>query len=115
MDQFVASVKGTLNKFAEFKGVASRSEYWYFVLASLMADLVASFLDNYFSGSPIGNLLGLLLLVPSISVGVRRMHDTDHSGWFLLVPFYGFYLLCCSSRPNRWSAGPTTFGWSPNS
>lgn len=115
MDQFVASVKGTLNKFAEFNGVASRTEYWYFVLASLMADVAASFLDNYFSGSPIGNLLGLLLLVPSISVGVRRMHDTDHRGWFLLVPFYGFYLLLCASRPNRWSVGPDTFGWSPNS
>jgi uncharacterized membrane protein YhaH (DUF805 family) len=115
MDQFVASVKGTLNKYAEFKGVATRSEYWYFVLASLIADLLASVVDGSLSGSPVGNLLGLLLFIPSLAVAIRRMHDTDHRGWFILVPIYNIILLVTPSRPNRWAVGPSTFGWSANS
>ena len=114
MDQFVASIKGTLNKYAEFKGVASRTEYWFFFLFTLMVDVVASFLDNLVPGEFLGDLFGLLLLVPAIGVGIRRMHDTDHRGWFLLVPFYNIYLLASKSRPNRWAVDSTSFGWTPN-
>jgi uncharacterized membrane protein YhaH (DUF805 family) len=115
MNQFIASVMGSLNKYAEFKGVASRSEYWYFILASLIADAAAGIVDSILPGSPVSNLLGLVLFIPGIAVGVRRMHDTDHRGWFLLVPFYNIYLLVSKSRPNRWAVGPETFGWSANS
>lgn len=48
--------------------------------------------------------LGIAITVALIGAGVRRMHDTGHSGWFMLVPFYNIYLLLRSSQqaPNRW-------------
>jgi uncharacterized membrane protein YhaH (DUF805 family) len=115
MNQFIASVQGTLNKYADFKGIAGRSEYWFFFLFTLIVDVIASIGDNFVPGDALSNLLSLLLLIPSIAVAVRRMHDTDHRGWFVLVPFYNIYLLLSKSRPNRWGVGPDTFGWSPNS
>ncbi len=78
------------NKYAQFDGRATRSEYWYFVLFSFIAYIVAGFLDGFLfnltGGLPILTIiLGLGLLVPSIAVGVRRLHDIGKSGWWYLI------------------------------
>ena len=86
---FGQSIKTCLNKYATFSGRAQRSEYWYFFLFMMIVNIVTSILDSaILEDLPIFSLLATLaLLVPSISVSVRRLHDTDRSGWWLLLGF----------------------------
>jgi uncharacterized membrane protein YhaH (DUF805 family) len=87
-----------LKKYADFTGRARRKEYWMFVLLNIAAVIVASILDGVagLSGviagvyGPITAAVGLGLIVPSIAVGIRRLHDTDRSGWWLLIAFVPF-------------------------
>ena len=83
--------------FANFSGRARRSEYWYFALMNLIVQYGGGFLIGQVSAE-IGGMFAigfsLVSLIPSIAVGVRRMHDTDHSGWFLLIPLYNLVLAC---------------------
>jgi uncharacterized membrane protein YhaH (DUF805 family) len=81
-----------LKKYAVFSGRARRKEYWMFFLFYLIIVLVLAFIERIVGIAPeggvgiLGNIYQLAILIPSIAVGVRRMHDTDHSGWWLLVP-----------------------------
>jgi uncharacterized membrane protein YhaH (DUF805 family) len=86
-----------LERFAQFTGRAGRAEYWWFFLANLIVALVLALLSR---ASVIFLILyviyGVGVLVPSIAVGVRRLHDTDKSGWFMLIaliPFVGYIIL----------------------
>jgi uncharacterized membrane protein YhaH (DUF805 family) len=83
-----------LKKYADFTGRAPRAEYWWFYLLVLVAYFVGMILDSMmgsnFGGSGYGMataLVGLGLLIPSIAAGARRLHDTDRSGWWLLIAF----------------------------
>jgi len=83
-----------LEKYADFTGRAPRAEYWWFYLAVMIAYLIASIIDSVTGMSgmvgPYGIvtcLLGLAVLVPSIAAGIRRLHDTNRSGWWLLIAF----------------------------
>ena len=83
-----------LKKYADFLGRAPRAEYWWFYLLSVVAYLVGLILDSLLAtGGALGStgiialLLILGLLIPSLAAGVRRLHDTDRSGWWLLIAF----------------------------
>ena len=85
---------GVLKKYAVFTGRARRKEYWFFVLFNLIATIVLSMIDGmlgmYDAAAGIGvlsGIYGLGVLIPSIAVGIRRLHDTDRSGWWLLLAF----------------------------
>jgi uncharacterized membrane protein YhaH (DUF805 family) len=85
MNWFMAALK----KYADFSGRAQRSEYWYFFLFYLLI-----YLGLIVAGQVIGNLGSILallfllaMMIPSLSVGVRRLHDIDRSGWWLLISF----------------------------
>jgi uncharacterized membrane protein YhaH (DUF805 family) len=99
-----------LKKYAVFDGRARRKEYWMFFLFSMIVSFALGFIGGLIGGP--GKLLGMLYslgtLVPSIAVGVRRMHDTDHSGGWLLAPILNIVLLCSAgtSGPNRFGADP---------
>jgi len=114
---FGQAIKTCLNKYATFSGRAQRSEYWYFFLFMLLADMIAGFLDSAIFGDvPVLYLIATLgLLVPGIAVGVRRLHDTDKSGWWLLIgliPVVGvIVLIVFFCQPG--SAGPNRFGLDP--
>lgn len=90
--------KIVLTKYADFTGRARRAEYWYYVLAYYLFSFGLGFISG-FTGisnenfSLIQIVISIALLIPSIAVGVRRVHDSNKSGWFLLVPFYNLYLL----------------------
>ncbi len=80
------------NKYAEFGGRARRTEFWSFVLFNFIFSLVAMALDNIFGiafcgygNGPINLLYSLAVLIPSLAVSVRRLHDIGKSGWMLLV------------------------------
>lgn len=83
-----------LRKYAVFEGRARRREYWFFVLFYLLISIALSAVDmmlgTWNEEYGIGTLSGLFwlaVLVPSIAVGVRRLHDTGRSGWWLLIGF----------------------------
>ena len=77
-------------KYATFSGRGSRSEYWYFLLFYVIANVVTLAIDGALFDpdiefTPVSTILGLALFVPSLSVTVRRLHDTDRSAWWLLL------------------------------
>lgn len=94
MDYYV----GVLKKYAVFEGRATRSEYWYFVLFNLLISIAIGIVEGaLFKGSALlGNLYSLALLVPSLAVGARRLHDIGKSGWWMLIaliPIVGWIML----------------------
>ena len=111
-----------LKNYATFSGRARRKEYWIFFLISALISIVLTLLDillgtysvEYEAGLFSG-LYSLLILIPSIAVVVRRLHDTDRSGWWILIsliPLIGvivlFVFICLDSQPgtNRFGANP---------
>ncbi|TCP21679.1 uncharacterized protein DUF805 [Tenacibaculum skagerrakense] len=80
-----------LNQYVDFKGRARRKEYWMFTLVSTLISWIISFFIIFFEAPEFGiieSLYSLGVLLPSIAVGVRRMHDVGKSGWYLLIPIY---------------------------
>ncbi len=119
MNWFLAA----LNKYADFSGRAQRSEYWYFYLfyiliyiaLAMVGGWVGSLSDD--TGVGMGILMGLFtlgMLMPSIAVGVRRLHDTDRSGWWMLIGLIpiigGIVLLVFCVQDSQ----PTTNRFGPN-
>lgn len=92
---FSEAVKSVIGKYATFTGRASRSEYWYFILFMVILNIVLGIVDNGLlhttMSTPegdvgiLGTLAGLALLLPSLGVAVRRLHDVGRSGWWLLL------------------------------
>ena len=86
-----------LKKYTVFSGRAQRAEYWYFILFNIIISLVLGFMDGLLgTGGVLGGIYLLAVLLPSIAVGIRRLHDTDRSGWWLLIgliPLVGLVLL----------------------
>lgn len=80
----------TLKKYVAFSGRASRREFWMFVLINFVIGFVLGFVTGLIDPkgglSFVGTLFQLAVLLPSIAVGVRRMHDTDRPGWWVIVP-----------------------------
>jgi len=85
--------KRPIQKYADFSGRAPRAEYWWFVLAMVILFVLLTIVESIVGLNkmvfgvygPLTTLLWLGVLVPSLSVGVRRLHDTNRSGWWLLL------------------------------
>ena len=111
-----------LKNYVGFSGRARRKEYWMFTLFSVIFAVVAMILDNVLGLAskeigygPIYGLYALAVLLPSLAVSVRRLHDTDRSGWWLLIaliPFLGgivllvFMVLEGNHSDNRFGPDP---------
>jgi uncharacterized membrane protein YhaH (DUF805 family) len=112
-----------LERYAKFDGRAGRAEFWWYVLANIVLYVAALILLGIGFGIATGlgvvvtllaGALYLALLIPSIAVAIRRLHDTDKSGWWLLIgliPFGGLVLLFFYAQegtpgPNMFGAGP---------
>ena len=106
-----------LRKYADFKGRARRAEYWLFILLQTVAYLLAIGLDFIAGLGFVYAAVALGLLLPSLAVAVRRLHDTNRSGWWLLlilVPLVGlvlvvFLLLPGTKGPNRFGSDPKEY------
>ena len=86
-----------LQRYAKFDGRASRAEFWWFALANFLIMIALSILLNVASILWIVYIgYALAVFIPSVAVAIRRLHDTNKSGWFLLIgliPFVGFIIL----------------------
>ncbi len=103
-----------LKKYAVFSGRARRTEYWMFLLFNFIIAFVLGFVEGLAGGPGIvGMLYGLAVLIPGIAVAVRRLHDTDRSGWWLfinLIPLIGAIVILVfmvqDSTPGENQYGP---------
>jgi uncharacterized membrane protein YhaH (DUF805 family) len=118
-----------LKQYADFHGRARRTEFWMFVLVNVVISIVLGIVDTAagtadafaaggmasYSPGILGTIYGLAVLIPSIAVTVRRLHDTDRSGWWFfiqLIPIVGgivilvFACLEGTRGPNRFGADP---------
>lgn len=88
-----------LQKYADFTGRAPRAEFWWYILAVIILTVIAKIIDNILGMNLVGPygplylLLALGLLVPNIAVTVRRLHDTNRSGWWILLPIVAVCLM----------------------
>ena len=97
-----------LQNYATFSGRARRSEYWYFFLFNIIISFGLSFVGGLSNTSIISLIYALAVFIPSIAVGIRRMHDVGKSGWFLLIPIYNLILACTEGQQgnNKWGQNP---------
>lgn len=116
----INALTSCLKRYAKFEGRASRSEFWYWVLATFIIGFVVGFVGVLTVGesatNAISNILQLALLLPGLAVAVRRLHDTGRSGWnllWVLLPLVGAIILivyyCQASREaNQYGEGPAS-------
>lgn len=122
-----------LRRYFDFSGRSRRMEYWLFVIFIWIALIVAMVLDaqlglggtmsssselgdgtasasfNVSGGGPITLVVGLLIIIPAFAVSIRRLHDQDRSGWWILVPLVGaimFMFIGGTAGPNRFGPDP---------
>ena len=109
---FGQAISSGFSNYVKFSGRALRSEYWYWVLFTVLGAIVAGIIDVVLSISVISGLFGLATILPSLAVQVRRLHDLDRTGWWIflgVIPLIGWIILIiwyCS----RGTAGPNRFG-----
>lgn len=116
------AIGSVFSKYATFSGRARRSEYWWFVLFSIIVLGIAAGIDSgaglHFKDQAIGwvySIVALLLLIPSIAVTIRRLHDTGRSGWWWFLSLlcgigaiilFVFCLMEGTRGPNEYGADP---------
>lgn len=96
----VASVKEFFTKYVEFSGRTSRKTYWLTILGLLILSFLIGFVggiigfavgaDNNTTTTAISAICGLAIILPSIAMDIRRMHDINKSGWWILIPLVPF-------------------------
>lgn len=114
------AIASAFRQYVNFRGRARRSEYWYFYLFTVVLNIATTAIDRVlgiadeFGTGPVGIVASLAVLLPSLAVGVRRLHDTSRSGWWLLlvlVPVVGWILLivwlATDSTPGANQHGPS--------
>jgi len=108
-----------INKYADFSGRARRKEYWMFLLINILVSIAIGIIGTIIGDSrglisvSLSGLYALFIFLPSLAVTVRRLHDTNRSGWWILiplVPFFGaiilFIFTVLDSDPNTNTYGP---------
>ena len=114
-----------INNYVNFEGRASRSEYWWFILFNIIVNIITFAIDSTlgtmitYDMGYVGLIALLALLLPSISVNVRRLHDIGKSGWWILigiipiVNFIGIFVILVftlmegEEHPNQYGNVPT--------
>jgi uncharacterized membrane protein YhaH (DUF805 family) len=111
---FVQAVQSGISKYVQFEGRASRSEYWYWTLFSLLVSVAASIVDGISGTEAVSVVAALALLLPGLAMSARRLHDIDRTFWWVLITFtivgalVLIYWACLRGTvgPNRFGPGP---------
>ncbi len=124
--EFTTAVATCFAKYATFSGRARRAEFWWFTLFNFGVLVILSVIDlgwgnprHWMMGdggpSPVGTLYWLAVLLPSLAVTVRRLHDIDRTGWWILIHFLPLVgpivMIWFLATPG--TAGPNRFGPDP--
>jgi uncharacterized membrane protein YhaH (DUF805 family) len=121
---FQETIAKCFSNYVTFSGRAPRSEFWWFMLFVILGNAVLNVVDSILFGravdgqsvSVLGALFSLAVLLPWISVSVRRLHDVDRSGWWyllVLIPLIGTLILIFAFYIHRGTPGPNRFGADP--
>ncbi|HEX8753354.1 MAG TPA: DUF805 domain-containing protein [Solirubrobacterales bacterium] len=111
---FGEAISDGFSKYAVFSGRSSRSAYWWWFLFYVLVAIAASIIDAAIKTPALAVLVWLAFIIPNLAILVRRLHDTDHSGWWVfigLIPLIGAIVLlvfACtdSGGPNKYGEGP---------
>jgi uncharacterized membrane protein YhaH (DUF805 family) len=104
-----------LRQYVDFNGRARRTEFWMFTLFSVIISIVLGVVDYLLNTSVLGMIYSLAVLLPTLAVGARRLHDIGRSGWWQLIgiiPIIGWIILIVwdatdgHPQPNQWGANP---------
>lgn len=98
---FGQSISTCFRKYVTFSGRASRSEFWWWYLFAFLLGVVGQLISKLVGVSFIPAIISLALLLPNLAVSVRRYHDSNHSGWWILCPIYNIVLLFFKSSPGE--------------
>jgi uncharacterized membrane protein YhaH (DUF805 family) len=112
---FIQAIGSGFTNYVNFSGRAARSEYWLWVLFTVIGCIAAGILDAALfgydapGGSPLNAVFDVITFLPSLAIGVRRLHDIDRTGWWLLIAltvigvFVLIYWACVKGTiwPNR--------------
>ena len=96
---FGTAIKTCFSKYGTFDGQASKGEFWYWFLFAIICGVVATIIDIFIIGVPVESygpaywILSLVLFLPTLSVGARRLHDVGKSGWWQLIGLTGIGLI----------------------
>jgi uncharacterized membrane protein YhaH (DUF805 family) len=94
---FSEAVKSGFDHYTKFDGRAGRPAFWWWFLFGILVGIGAGIIDAIIgTWGVVGGLAALALLLPNLSVAIRRLHDTDHTGWWVLIgliPIIGFIVL----------------------
>jgi len=113
---FGDAVRAVIAKYAVFQGRARRAEFWYWLLAIMVAEIAIAIVGGVLSA--VSDSLGIIslllycvllvgIIVPSIAVAVRRLHDTGHSGWWYFIgPILLIVWYCTPGTPGSNAFGP---------
>jgi len=125
---FAEAVQSCFKQYVGFTGRARRSEYWWFALFGLIVGIVANLIDTVLGTMSedtnvgvLGTIVSLALLLPSLAVAIRRLHDTSRTGWWILIgliPIVGWIILIVfyvqDSHPdNKYGPSPKALGAAP--
>jgi uncharacterized membrane protein YhaH (DUF805 family) len=130
---FADAIRTVYGKYVDFSGRARRSEYWWWTLYMLIVGGIVATIESWlglgfgtvesvdgaymaaYQGGPLTAIWGLAHLLPGIGVAVRRLHDTDRSGWWLLIAFIPVVgiLVLLYFYVSRGDAGQNRFGPAP--
>ena len=97
---FVNAVKSGFRNYINFKGRASRAQYWWWTLFSVIVNFALP------SDGGLNSIASAAILLPTIAITIRRMHDTDHVGWWMLFPIVNIVLSLRRGTLNENRFGP---------
>jgi uncharacterized membrane protein YhaH (DUF805 family) len=115
---FTQAIRSGFQNYVNFSGRAPRSEYWYWTLFSILVSIASALIDvalfPSLNASPINTIVELALLLPGLAVSVRRLHDLDRTGWWLLLILTGigaivllvWFCMRGTVAPNRFGPDP---------
>jgi len=109
---FWQAVASGFSNYVNFSGRACRSEYWYWVLFVVLVDIAAGIIDAALWTYAITSLADLALFLPGLALAVRRLHDLDRTGWWVLlvfIPVIGAIILIVWAC-TKGTEGPNRFG-----
>jgi uncharacterized membrane protein YhaH (DUF805 family) len=112
---FTQAIAAGFKNYVNFSGRACRSEYWYWFLAMLILGIATAAVDYAIFGDseygPVNTIASLATFLPSLAIGIRRLHDIDRTGWWTLIVFtlIGIFLLLFWACV-RGTTGPNRFG-----